>query len=100
MKSVLSRWEWSVSAGAAQCRSGGRNVLFGFEAAPWPRVPAEGQCKHGMFYLLIEGGQCGPLEFEERDSMQAALRERLEHNGDLLVQYDWLWDEDDRCLLL
>jgi len=32
--------------------------------------------------------------------MRSALRERLEHNGIRVVQYDWVWDENDRCLLL
>jgi ribosomal protein S18 acetylase RimI-like enzyme len=40
------------------------------------------------------------LDFEAREEVRAKLREDLEAHGVRFVQYDWVWDEEDRCLLL
>jgi len=40
------------------------------------------------------------LDFEAREQVREKLRENLEAHGVRFVQYDWVWDEEDRCLLL
>jgi hypothetical protein len=53
-----------------------------------------------MLYVLIKGPSYKDLEFEAREGVRNELRERLEGNGIRFVEYCWVWDEDDRCLLL
>jgi RimJ/RimL family protein N-acetyltransferase len=40
------------------------------------------------------------LDFEARERVREELREDLEAHGVRFLQYDWVWDEEDRCLLL
>jgi len=53
-----------------------------------------------MHYVLIQGASYRDLDFEAREEVREKLRESLEARGIRFVQYDWVWDEDDRCLLL
>jgi len=53
-----------------------------------------------MHYVLIQGPSYGDLDFEAREQVRKDLRENLEAHGIRFVQYDWVWDEEDRCLLL
>ncbi|MGE5840936.1 MAG: N-acetyltransferase family protein [Deltaproteobacteria bacterium] len=53
-----------------------------------------------MYYVLIEGPSYRDLDFEAREQIRQKLREDLEAHGIRFVQYDWVWDEEDHCLLL
>jgi hypothetical protein len=52
-----------------------------------------------MYYVLIRGSSYKGLDFEEREEVRKVLRQSLEAHGLRYVQYNWVWDEDDRCLL-
>ena len=49
---------------------------------------------------MIQGPSYRDLDFEAREEVRKNLRENLEAHGVRFVQYDWVWDEEDRCLLL
>jgi len=53
-----------------------------------------------MFYVLIRGSAYGNLRFEAREEIREDLRKRLEAQGIRFLEYHWIWDEEDRCLLL
>jgi len=53
-----------------------------------------------MYYVLIEGPSYRGLSFEAREQVREELRHKLEDSSIRFIQYDWVWDEDDRCLLL
>ena len=53
-----------------------------------------------MYYVLIKGESYISLDFEAREEIREEIRKRLEENGIRFLQYDWVWDEDDQCLLL
>jgi ketosteroid isomerase-like protein len=53
-----------------------------------------------MHYVLIQGPSYRDLNFEAREQVREKLRENLEARGVRFLQYDWVWDEEDRCLLL
>ena len=54
-----------------------------------------------MYYVLIQGpSSYRNLGFEAREQVREKLRENLEAHGVRFLQYDWVWDEEDRCLLL
>ena len=53
-----------------------------------------------VYYALIKGPIYGDLPFEAREKIREDLRERLEARGIRFLEYHWIWDEDDRCLLL
>ncbi len=53
-----------------------------------------------MYYVLIRGPSYGNLPFEEREKIREELRKELEAQGIRFLEYNWIWDEDDRCLLL
>jgi hypothetical protein len=53
-----------------------------------------------MYFPLIKGPTCRNLDFEEREKVRENLINRLEAHGIRFVQYNWVWDEQDRCLLL
>ena len=52
-----------------------------------------------MYYVLIRGPSYKGLDFEAREDIRNGLRLNLEANGLRYVQYNWVWDEEDRCLL-
>jgi RimJ/RimL family protein N-acetyltransferase len=53
-----------------------------------------------MHYVLIQGPSYRDLTFDAREQVREQLRENLEARGIRFLQYDWVWDEEDRCLLL
>ena len=53
-----------------------------------------------MHYVLIQGPSYRDLSFEAREQVRETLRQDLEAHGIRFLQYDWVWDEEDRCLLL
>ncbi len=53
-----------------------------------------------MYYLCVLGGSYQDLGFGERERIREDLRARLEANGIRFLEYCWVWDEDDRCLLV
>jgi hypothetical protein len=53
-----------------------------------------------MLYVLLQGPSYRDLDFEAREKVREELRLRLESQGVRFVEYGWVWDEDDRCLLL
>ena len=53
-----------------------------------------------MYYVLIRGPEYGKLPFEAREKIREDLRKRLEAQGVRFLEYNWIWDEDDRCFLL
>jgi ribosomal protein S18 acetylase RimI-like enzyme len=53
-----------------------------------------------VHYVLIQGPSYRELAFEAREQVREKLRENLEGHGVRFLQYDWVWDEEDRCLLL
>ncbi|MEW6668699.1 MAG: hypothetical protein AB1512_26100 [Thermodesulfobacteriota bacterium] len=53
-----------------------------------------------MVYVLIQGPSYRDLDFEAREKVREDLRLRLESQGVRFVEYGWVWDEEDRCLLL
>jgi RimJ/RimL family protein N-acetyltransferase len=53
-----------------------------------------------MHYVLIQGPSYHGLDFESREQVRERLRENLEAHSIRFLQYDWVWDEEDRCLLL
>jgi len=52
------------------------------------------------YYVLIRGPSYGSLDFEARENIRTEIRERLEAEGIRFIEYTWVWDEEDRCLLL
>ncbi len=52
------------------------------------------------YYVLIKGPSYLNLDFEAREQIRESLRLRLEDYGLRFVEYHWVWDEQDRCLLL
>ena len=53
-----------------------------------------------VHYVLIRGPSYGSLEFDAREAIRKEIRERLEANSIRFVEYQWVWDEDDHCLLV
>ena len=53
-----------------------------------------------MHYVLIQGPSYRGLDFESREHVRERLRENLKAHSIRFLQYDWVWDEEDRCLLL
>jgi hypothetical protein len=53
-----------------------------------------------MHYVLIRGPSYRNLDFEAREQVREGIREKLETYGVRFLEYGWVWDEEDRCLLL
>jgi hypothetical protein len=53
-----------------------------------------------MYYVLIKGESYIGLDFDAREEIREGIRKRLEENSIRFLQYDWVWDEDDQCLLM
>ncbi len=53
-----------------------------------------------MVYLLIKGPSYRGLDFDAREKVRESLRKQLEIHGIRFVEYGWVWDEEDRCLLV
>ncbi len=52
------------------------------------------------YYVLIRGPSYGSLDFDARENIRTEIRERLEAEGIRFIEYTWVWDEEDHCLLL
>jgi hypothetical protein len=57
-------------------------------------------CMITPYYVLIYGPSYGSLDFDDREEIRTAIREKLEFNGIRFQEYTWVWDEDDHCLLM
>lgn len=53
-----------------------------------------------MHYILIRGPSYRDLDFEARERVREDLRQKLAAHGILFAEYGWVWDEEDRCLLV
>ena len=53
-----------------------------------------------MYYLCIVGESYEHLGFDERERIREKLRIRLEMHGVRFLEYCWVWDENDLCLLV
>jgi len=53
-----------------------------------------------IYHVLIRGPSYGSLDFEARENIRTGIRERLEAEGIRFIEYTWVWDEEDCCLLL
>jgi hypothetical protein len=56
--------------------------------------------KNINYYVLIRGPSYGLLDFEAREEIRTAIRDKLELNGIRFLEHTWVWDENDHCLLL
>ncbi|EFK05306.1 conserved hypothetical protein [delta proteobacterium NaphS2] len=53
-----------------------------------------------MVYVCIYGGLYRDLDFDARERIRESLRRRIEEKGVRFLEYCWVWDEKDRCLLV
>ena len=53
-----------------------------------------------MIYVCIYGGSYHDLDFDAREHIRESLRRRIEEKGVRFLEYCWVWDEKDRCLLV
>lgn len=53
-----------------------------------------------MVYVCIYGGLYQDLDFDAREHIRESLRHRIEEKGVRFLEYCWVWDEKDRCLLV
>jgi len=53
-----------------------------------------------MYFVCICGTSYGNLGFDERERIRENLRRRIESAGIRFVEYCWVWDENDKCLLV
>jgi len=51
-------------------------------------------------YLLISGPSYKGMSFGQREAVREGIRTRLEEQGVRFIEYCWVWDDADRCLLL
>ncbi len=53
-----------------------------------------------MNYVCIRWKSYTNLDFDQRESVREELRLKLESHGVRFLEYCWVWDENDRCLLM
>ncbi len=53
-----------------------------------------------MYYVCIRGASYRNLGFDERERIRENLRRRIESRGIRFLEYCWVWDENDECLLV
>lgn len=64
------------------------------------RKPSDLSGEKTTHYVLIRGPSYGSLDFDAREAIRTEIREKLEANGIRFVEYQWVWDEEDHCLLV
>jgi len=52
-----------------------------------------------MYYVLIQGPSYRNLDFEAREQIREDIIRKLENHCIRFMEYPWIWDEQDRCLL-
>jgi len=62
--------------------------------------PASVSKEKTTHYVLIRGTSYGSLDFDARERIRTDIRERLKAGGIRFLEYPWVWDEEDHCLLL
>jgi hypothetical protein len=53
-----------------------------------------------MNYVCIRWKSYKDVDFDERENIREELRLALESHGIRFLEYSWIWDENDRCLLM
>ena len=53
-----------------------------------------------MNYVCIRWESYEGRDFDEREHIREDLRLKLESHGIRFLEYCWVWDENDRCLLM
>lgn len=53
-----------------------------------------------MYYVCILGEFYQNLGFDERECIREDLRNRIESHHVRFLEYTWVWDENDQCLLV
>lgn len=53
-----------------------------------------------MNYVCIRWKSYKDVDFDGRENIREELRLKLESHGIRFLEYSWVWDENDRCLLL
>jgi len=53
-----------------------------------------------MNYVCIRWKSYEGVDFDERENIREDLRLALEAHGIRFLEYCWVWDENDRCLLV
>lgn len=53
-----------------------------------------------MRYVLIRGPSYTGLDFVSRERVREGIRKKLETEGIRFLEYNWVWNEQDDCLLL
>ena len=53
-----------------------------------------------MDYVCIRWASYKGRDFDEREQIREDLRLKLEFHGIRFLEYCWVWDENDQCLLV
>ena len=53
-----------------------------------------------MNYVCVRWASYKNRDFDEREQIRKDLRLKLESQGIRFLEYCWVWDENDRCLLV
>ncbi len=53
-----------------------------------------------MYYVCIRGASYRDLDFDERERIRENMRSEIEAFGIRFLEYCWVWDENDQCLLV
>ena len=53
-----------------------------------------------MYYVCICGASYRDLDFDERERIRENMRSEIEAFGIRFLEYCWVWDENDQCLLV
>ena len=53
-----------------------------------------------MVYVCIRWASYKSRDFDKREQIREDLRLKLESHGIRFLEYCWVWDENDQCLLV
>jgi len=53
-----------------------------------------------MNYVCIRWKSYKDLDFDERERIREDLRLKIESHGIRFLEYSWVWDENEQCLLV